>query len=127
MNNIPYNLAKYTCMILAILSIVFHLCILSQLIPYTIVWAGKLNSEKEMYEFESISILINLFYALLLILQLKKSTRISKTILWVFVLLFSLNTIGNLFAESKIEMLIFTPYTIVLALFTARILLEKAS
>lgn len=125
MKKIPFDLAKYTCIILVIFSLIFHLCIISQLIPYSIVWAGKLTSEKEMYQFESISILINFIYALLIFVELKKSRPITKILLWIFVLLFSLNTIVNLFAESKLEMLIFTPYTFILALFTARILLEK--
>ena len=34
---------------------IFHLLILSQIIPFEIVWGGKLKTTEEMYVFESIS------------------------------------------------------------------------
>ncbi|MBP9791140.1 MAG: hypothetical protein KBD57_11425, partial [Bacteroidia bacterium] len=48
-------------LMLALLTLVmlFHLLVLSQIIPYDIVWAGKLNSIEEMYSFEIMSILVN--------------------------------------------------------------------
>lgn len=108
---------------LGLLSIVvlFHLLILTQLIPYTIVWAGKLNTVEEMYVFETVSILINLILILLLLLKGNYirnsiSPKILNGILWFFVIVFVLNTIGNLTAETLFEKLTFTPLTLISAI-----------
>lgn len=100
--------------------IIFHLAIITRLIPYTIVWAGKLKTVEEMYAFEAVSISVNLFLIMLLLLKgnyIKHliSDKILNTILWVFVVLFALNTIGNLMAETMFEKLVFTPLTLLSA------------
>ncbi|MBU1821706.1 MAG: hypothetical protein KKG00_09395, partial [Bacteroidetes bacterium] len=46
-------------------------------------------------------------------------------ILWLFVAVFALNTLGNLVSFSSLETIVFTPLTTLLALFTARVALEK--
>ena len=61
-----------------------------------------------MYVFEIISILINLFLGFVLLIKgnyLKKliPTKAMNIILWVFLFIFGLNTIGNIFAESLFE------------------------
>ena len=103
------------------LVLLFHFSILAQLIPYKIVWGGKLNSVEEMYGFELISITINLL--ILIVVCLKGqfirnsiSTKVINSFLWLFFVIFSLNTIGNLFAESNIEKIIFTPITLILSI-----------
>ena len=103
------------------LVIIFHLAIVSQLIPYTIVWAGKLKTVEEMYAFEAVSISVNLFLITILLLKgnyikHRISGKILNTILWLFVALFALNTIGNLMAETLFEKLVFTPLTLLSAI-----------
>jgi len=58
-------------LLLALLSIVivFHLCILFKIIPYTIAWGGRLQNDSEMYVFEVISIAINLFLGFVLLMK----------------------------------------------------------
>jgi len=61
-----------------------------------------------MYVFEIISILINLFLGFVLLIKgnyLKKliPTKAMNIILWVFLFIFGLNTIGNIFAETLFE------------------------
>ena len=88
--------------------IIFHACILVQLIPYEITWGGRLKNEEEMFVFESISILINL---LLMGALLIKGGYVSRIIplkiinifLWFFFGLFCLNTIGNIIAKTNFE------------------------
>lgn len=46
-------------------------------------------------------------------------------ILWFFVVLFSLNTIGNLFAKVSLETIVFTPLTFISALLALRLIVEK--
>ncbi|NOT38120.1 MAG: hypothetical protein HOP11_12165 [Saprospiraceae bacterium] len=86
----------------------FHLSILLRIIPYEITWGGRLKRVSEMYIFESISFIINLI--LFLILMIKGGyiskiipNRVVDIILWIFLALFALNTIGNLFAISNFE------------------------
>lgn len=86
----------------------FHLTILIKIIPYEISWGGKLKNDAEMYLFESISILINLFLGYVLLIKgefVSKliSTKVVNIILWVFLLIFGLNTLGNILAETLFE------------------------
>ena len=109
-------------LMIGLLSLVlfFHLCVLFEIISYKIVWAGKLNSKEEMYVFEAVSILINFFLIIVLYIKfqnIKKSetNRIINIIIWVFVFLFALNTLGNLFAENLIEQILGTLLTFISA------------
>ena len=107
------------------LVIIFHFLILVKIIPFGIAWGGRLKSAEEMYVFESISIALNLF--LIWILSLKSKNVKSKLIdftLWIFIVVFSLNTIGNLFAHTNFEKG-FSVLTFMFALLLLRILTKK--
>lgn len=100
--------------------IAFHVLVLLQVIPHTIVWAGKFSTFEEARLFEVISILVNV--ALLVLLLVKgyhlRTNRVVKVVdvmLWVFVVLFAINTIGNIFAVTLAEKLLFTPLTFISA------------
>ena len=87
---------------------IFHLCIVVKIIPYEISWGGRLKSNSEMYIFESISILINLFLIFVLLIKGKYLTeiipmKIVNFSLWIFFVLFGLNTIGNILAKTNFE------------------------
>ena len=107
-------------LMMGLLSIVilFHLCVLFGMISYQIVWAGKLKSKEEMYVFETVSILLNVSLMIIVYLKyqnVKKSVtnRIVDLMIWVFVILFALNTIGNIFANSLMEQFLGTILTFV--------------
>lgn len=90
------------------LALCFHLLILLKVIPYEITWGGKLKNDQEMYLFEIISICINSFFAYVLLQKGRfvKPIFTEKTlsiILWIFFVIFVLNTIGNLFAKTTFE------------------------
>lgn len=92
------------------LAILFHLLILIKIIPYEITWGGNLKTNEDMYVFETFSIFVNAFYIFILLQKgnYLKSFFGKKTltiILWIFFSLFSLNTIGNLFAKTNFEKL----------------------
>lgn len=119
-------------LLLALLTVVllFHVLVLAGIIPYSIVWAGKISSVKEMRIFEAASIIINAFLIIILLLrsgyiQNKISGRILNIIIWLFAILFGLNTIGNLFAKSAFELYFFTPLTFISSILCLRIVLEK--
>ena len=87
---------------------IFHLSILLKIIPYEITWGGRLKNDSEMYVFETISILVNFILGLTLLIKgnyIKQiiSLKSVNIILWIFLILFGLNTIGNIFAKTNFE------------------------
>jgi len=86
----------------------FHLSILAKIIPYELTWGGRLENDQEMYVFEILSVLINLFFAFILLIKggyvrSYISMKVVNAFLWVFLILFVLNTVGNVFAKTLIE------------------------
>ena len=86
----------------------FHLCILFKIVPYGMTWGGRLTNATEMYVFEGISIILNFVLGIALLIKgnyLKQMMplKMVHVILWVFLILFALNTVGNLFAKSNFE------------------------
>lgn len=115
-------------MMLALLFImlIFHTLVSSGVIPYNIVWAGKINTAAEMRKLEVGSILVNVFALLIIVLKAdyikhKIPAKLLNAIIWLLAVLFSLNTIGNLFAESGFELYFFTLLTFILAVLCLRI------
>lgn len=94
--------------VISVLVIVFHALILVRIIPYEIAWGGRLKTAEEMYVFETLSILINAFFVFILVqkggyMPTYIRPKTVSAILCVFFVLFVLNTIGNLFAETNFE------------------------
>lgn len=121
MKIISKSIAAKLMLILLSVVIAFHISVLIGVVPYTIVWAGKLKSLEEMYLFESISIGLNLFLMAVILQRFRFLRPMVKDgmldfILWIFVLIFSLNTVGNLFSKSTIELILGTTLTLVSAL-----------
>jgi hypothetical protein len=109
---------------------IFHLLVIAQVIPYTVVWAGRLGSVEEMYVFELLSIAVNTL--LLGVLLLKAGfiknifpQRLLNGILWFFLVLFALNTLGNLTAATAFEKFVFTPLTLLSAILIGVVLWKR--
>lgn len=90
------------------LASLFHLLILIKVIPYDITWGGRLKTDQEMYVFETFSLVVNFFFIYVLLqkghfIKAVFSPRALTLILWVFFALFTLNTVGNLFAKTTFE------------------------
>jgi len=86
----------------------FHLCIITKKIPYQIAWGGNLKTDADMYIFESISISLNLFLSYIVLmkgryLKFQISEKWINLVLWGFLAIFILNTIGNLFSKTNLE------------------------
>jgi membrane protease YdiL (CAAX protease family) len=95
---------------LLFLVILFHIGIITKIIPYNIAWGGRLTNDTEMYVFETISILVNTFLSWILLMKgnfvkYKFSEIIVQIFLWVFFALFVINTVGNIFAKTNSEKL----------------------
>lgn len=117
------------CLVLVAAALVLHICIIIKFIPYELTWGGRLKNDSEMYVFETLSILINVFFAWVLMMKgnytsFKFSDKSIRIILWVFFVLFLLNTIGNVFAKTNFEKSL-AAYTLLLAILLFQILRNK--
>lgn len=109
---------------------VFQLVVLAGFIPTEMVWGGRLANaeERSVGALVSLAVLLAMMAVLLLatgrvVLGASpvRSARVGRHGMWVIVVLFALNTVGNLFALDLRETLIFTPITLVSALLAWRV------
>ena len=117
------EIAQFGSLIIYSLSIVFHLLVLIKIIPYKMVWGGRLKSDTDMYKFEAVSLTVNLLFLFILLVQsnyvaLSIPSNILTYAFWGMAALFLLNTAGNLLSKNRMEQMIFTPITILLTLFS---------
>ena len=117
-------MALFSCVI------VFHLLVLSGVLPYNIVWGGRLENATQMHVFEAVSLMINL--VVIVVVGIKGGyikpflpAKLVNFLLWVFAILLALNTLGNLFAETMLEMVLFTPLTFISTVLFYRMAIEK--
>jgi hypothetical protein len=108
------------------LVILFHLLVITGVVPFQIVWGGRLKDTSQMLVFETLSILLNVLMLLVVAIQaglVKVSlNRLTlKIAFWLMGLLFFINTIGNLVSLNALEQVVFTPLTLLLALFSFRL------
>jgi hypothetical protein len=108
----------------------FHLLVVTGFIPNEIVWGGKLSSSTEILRFEILSILVNLLLLAVILMDAgfiknRLPSKFLEIMLWFMVVLFLLNTVGNLYSTNRLETLIFTPVTLILALLCYRLILGK--
>lgn len=130
MQHLSVRFSLKSLIVLLSLFIVFHLLIITGVIPFQIVWGGRLKTHSDMLRMESISILLNCLMLCAGILRLKyfidkRPPLLLRIIFWIMFFLFSLNTLGNLMAESIFEKAVFTPVTLILAVLCLRIVLDK--
>lgn len=105
------------------LTIVFHLLVVAKIIPFDIVWGGRIQSESEMLKLELVSIALNLFFLFVVfakaeIIKVRISAKFFRGMFWLMTALFLLNTLGNLMSENHLEKIIFTPITLILTVFS---------
>lgn len=130
LKKIPFRLAVNITTALLLLVLIYHTLIITGLIPFEAAWGGRLETREDMLRFETVSLLVNSF---LLALVSVKAGRLKVKIppmaitimLWFFVGLFILNTVGNLASTSFWEMVIFTPMTALLSVLFARMAVER--
>jgi hypothetical protein len=126
---ISFKLAIWTVILLSSFVILFHFIVLLQIIPFENVWAGKLKSVREMYVYETVSIIVNCLLILTILVKgkminLNISIKVINSLLWIFVVLFVLNTLGNLTSKTSLETIIATPLTFIFALLCLRIVTD---
>lgn len=122
--------AAITILTLLSIFLVFHFLVMLGVIPFEIVWGGRLTDRSQMLRSETVSVIVNLIMIAIVaikanVLQVELPQVFIKVILWLMFLLFLLNTLGNVFSLNKFEQLVFTPVTLVLSLLSLRLALEK--
>ena len=128
MERLSERFAARALLLIITLTLLFHALIISGVIPYTIVWGGRIASESQMRMMEAISVVINVLMLSVVavragVLRVVVHPVLLKVALWLMTGLFLLNTLGNLLSKSVVEKLIFTPVTLVLALLCVRLAL----
>jgi len=124
------DVSKIGLLILLVLLLIFHFLVVVKIIPYTVIWGGKIKSDKEMYRFEGISFAILFFISWISFQKIDLLTSVfSEYILnglfWIVACFFALNTIGNLLSKNKLERIIFTPLALFTFVFCLIICLEE--
>ena len=115
------NLAGNILLILLALLVVFHLLVIAGIIPYNIVWAGKINNRTQLLRMESISLVVLALASILVALRMEYLTFLNYPSvinggMWVLFAFFLLNTLGNLTAKSPIEKYGFGTLTLLMSL-----------
>ncbi|MBI3235820.1 MAG: hypothetical protein HYZ42_17585 [Bacteroidetes bacterium] len=123
-----HNATRILLLMLALIT-VYHLIILGGLIPFEQVWGGHLKTIQQMFVFEGFSIVINLLVILIVLikaayLRLRVSSALIQFLLWCLVILFALNTLGNLVAKTNLEKL-FALLSFVMAVLCFRLVKEN--
>lgn len=129
LKKIPFLVATKAITTLNLAVIAFHVLVLTQIIPYNVVWAGRLKNKNEMYVFEALSVMINLVLIVAVLaktntIRTNRNPIILNVTLWLFVIVFAFNTLGNLTAKANIETYIATPLTFILGLLCWRVAIE---
>jgi hypothetical protein len=123
---ISEKIAINVLILLLSLVIVFHILVISGIIPFEIVWGGRLTDPSELPLYESISIGLNLVMLFILmtkagILRIRINEKVYRIFFGLMCLLFLLNTVGNIFSKNDLERMIFTPFTLILTVLFLRL------
>jgi hypothetical protein len=111
-------------------TLIFHFLILFGTIPFENTWGGRLENREQMLVFESISIIVTLLVMTAVGIRAgyliwKVKPIFLKVFFYILMVVFTLNTIGNLFANNDFEKFFATPLTLILAVFCWRLAIEK--
>jgi hypothetical protein len=120
------KLAARVLMFIFSVSMVFHILVVLQVIPFQMVWGGRLKDKNQMILFETFSLVITTIMLLVVGIQLgllktKISYKVIRVCLLIMTALFVLNTVGNLNSINKWERMIFTPVTLILSILCFRL------
>jgi hypothetical protein len=101
-----------------------------KVIPYTIVWGGKLKSDAAMYKFEFASLVIVVIFLMVILVkaQILKWRIPLFTVnhaLWTMLAMFMINGFANLLSDNYLEKIIFIPITLLLSALLLIVILKK--
>ena len=129
-NIIGARQAGTVLLVLMILLLIMHVLILFRVLPYDMVWGGRIEDEASVVPYEAAALVVmSLFLSVVAIktgyLKADRLRRAAGIGMWVVFGYFILNTVGNFASAVWLENLIFGPLSIVLALLSLRVALER--
>lgn len=114
------SIAETGLLIIFSIMLIIHVGVLMKWIPYSFIWGGRLQTDKEMYQFETVSVFVTLICLWIACERLSITNMLPQRYkimaLWVMAVIFLINTITNLLSKNKAEKMIFAPLTILLTL-----------
>lgn len=124
-NLISERIALNGLLAILLLMTAFHVLVMLGVIPAGIVWGGGVRNHAQLMTAEAVSVLVTLL--MLPVVAVKAgyvkariNHRVVQGLLWLMALLFLANTVGNLLSKNEFEKVVFTPLTLLLALFSLR-------
>ncbi len=122
------ELAQIALICIYSITILFHILVLMKVIPYKIVWGSRLKSDSDMYKLETVSVILNIFFLIIILIisnyiPFSINESVISVLLWVMAVLFLFNTVVNMLSKNRLERLIFTPITIILTILTIVLIL----
>lgn len=110
--------------------LILHTFILAGIISFKIVWGGNIEYKQDMIKLEIVALITTFLFLVVTLIKLKLlkknlKSRLSNLSVWIMFIYFTLNIIGNILAKTGAERQIFIPISIILALFSLRLALEK--
>jgi hypothetical protein len=120
------RIASVGILVILTLFVVLHALILLGIVPFQMVWGGRLKEYSQMIGFELVSLLVNLLMILVVLvhaglLHLKVKAIVLKVALWAMAVLLGLNTLGNALSTNNVEKRLFTPLTLLLCFGSLRL------
>lgn len=108
--------------------VVVHILVLMGVIPSDVVWGGNAE-EGSVVVLESIALATTLLFMVVVaakggMMTLPIPAKTLDIGMWLMVVYFILNTLGNLLAQSNTETLFFAPLTLVMVVLALRLALE---
>ena len=126
---ISVRYAATLMMVFLSISVLFHLLILSGVIPYKLVYSGLLDTELQMvmYAVSTIMALI----AVICVISVRGgymkpfvSKQALNATLWLLIAIFIVGAAGILFSKTTLEMILFTPPALISAILCYRLTLN---
>ena len=131
---ISFNQAAIICLYLLSLLVMFHFAVIVGILvfdfaPVAFLWGGQMQTSEQLLYFEGASLVISVLIFLVVAVRTQKLytpklARIAHIATWLLCLLFLLNTLGNLLAQTSFERY-FALVTGLLAFLLLRIAREK--
>ena len=126
------RLALHCLLAIFLATTVFHVLVVVGVVPYGMVWGGRLHDRSQMLAFEAVSLSITLLMLAAVAVQAGYVRigvpRWAMTVVFsLMFLLFLANTAGNLVSKNELEKLLFTPLTLLLALLSLRVAVACAT
>lgn len=108
---------------------VFHVLVVLGIVSADIVWGGRLDSRSKVLRAEAVSLVV-MAGAIAVVLLNAGSIAAGlrapwlTVAVWTLVAVFALNTVGNLFARTRLERFAFTPVTLAMTALLLRLALQ---